>query len=81
MLVLFSVYLYMITDPMRFCSFKRASHAAEMLSLDQKFRILEALLAEAREFGSFGNECPLHGLEDDTRLAAALNANVSNPPR
>ncbi|MEW6511070.1 MAG: hypothetical protein AB1428_08955 [Bacteroidota bacterium] len=43
--------------------------------------ILEALLEEARQLGRFGEDDLLFGLEDDVRLAAALNANVSSPPR
>ena len=61
--------------------FKARSLAAQPLSLEEKYRILEGLYLEARRLGSFGERDMLLGLEDDVRLAAALNANVSSPPR
>ncbi len=51
------------------------------LSLEEKFAILNALYEEARLFGHFSQHDLQLGLEDDVRLAAQLNANVSSPPR
>jgi hypothetical protein len=70
-----------ITDPATYSASKARALAAESLSLEAKFNILEALYDEARRLGSFGEHDLLLGLEDDIRLAALLNANVSNPPR
>jgi len=71
----------MITDPSAHASFKARSLADQVLDLDEKYRILEALYQEARRLGSFGERDLLLGLQDDIRLAAALNANVSDPSR
>lgn len=71
----------MITDSTAYASFKRRSLAAEPLDLQEKYRILEALYQEARRLGRFTEEDFLLGLDDDVRLARALNANVSDPPR
>jgi len=70
----------MITDPFAYASFKAKSVAEQVLDLDEKYRILEALYQEARGLGSFGQRDLLLGLQDDIRLAAALNANVSIAP-
>ena len=71
----------MITSPSVYSRFKAESLADQRLDLAEKYRILEALYQEARHLGSFGEGDLLLGLPDDVRLAAALNANVSNPPR
>ena len=71
------MYCITITDPSSCASFKARSLAVQVLDLDAKYRILEALYQEARDLGSFGERDLLLGLEDDIRLAAALNANVS----
>jgi hypothetical protein len=70
-----------ITDPSAYEAFKARSRAEQNLDLEAKFRILEALYEEARHLGWFGERDLLLGLENDIRLAAALNANVSDPPR
>ena len=71
----------MIKNASYYASFKARAIAEETLALDEKYRILEALYEEARRLGRFGNDDLLLGLQADIRLAAALNANVSNPPR
>jgi hypothetical protein len=71
----------MIKNASYYASFKARAIAQETLTLNEKYRILEALYEEARHLGRFGNDDVLLGLQDDIRLAAALNANVSNPPR
>jgi hypothetical protein len=55
--------------------------AEQHLSLEEKFGILNALYEEARLFGHFERDDLLLGLDHDVRLAAMLNANVSNPSR
>lgn len=70
----------MITDTSAYTSFKRRSLAGRELSLEEKYRILDALYHEAHRLGWFTTEDLSLGLEDDVRLAAALNANVSEPP-
>jgi hypothetical protein len=69
-----------ITNPSSYASFKARLIAGETLTLAEKYRILEALYAEARHLGSFGTADILLGLDSDIRLAAALNANLSDPP-
>jgi len=71
----------MIKDPSAYASFKARSLADQPLGLKEKYRILESLYREARHLGSFTDRDLLLGLEDDVRLAAAPNANTSNPPR
>lgn len=71
----------MITNTSYYASYKARALAEDKLTLEEKYRILEALYQEARSLGCFGESDLLLGLEDDIRLAAALNANVSNPPR
>jgi hypothetical protein len=68
----------MITNPALYASFKARSHASQDLSLERKYAILEALYEEACGLGYFAEHDLLHGLEDNIRLGAALNANV--PP-
>ena len=71
----------MITNPSVYARFKARSRAEQSFDLEEKYRIIEALYLEARHLGSFGERDLLLGLHDDVRLAAALNANVSDPPR
>jgi hypothetical protein len=71
----------MVKDAEYFDRQKRTWLSEQHLSLDEKFRILNALYEEARLFGHFDKCDLLLGLEDDVRLAAMLNANVSDPPR
>jgi hypothetical protein len=71
----------MITNPSAYSRFKAQSLAEQRFELAEKYRILEALYKEARRLGSFSEGDLLVGLDDDIRLAAALNANLSDPPR
>jgi hypothetical protein len=71
----------MITDPSAYASYKRRFMADQVLDLDERYGILEALYQEARLLGGFTERDLMLGLEDDVRLATALSANVSNPPR
>ena len=70
----------MISGPSSSASFKARSLAEQDLSLTEKYAILEALYEEARRLGHFGEGDLLLGLDDDIRLAAALNTNVSTAP-
>ncbi len=71
----------MIKDPAYLERMKRTWLAGENLSLDQKFEIMNALYEEARMFGHFQGRDILAGLDHVVRIAAILNANVSNPSR
>jgi hypothetical protein len=71
----------MITNPTLYATAKARALAEEPLTLEDKYRILEALYQEARRLGHFREADLLVGLDDVIRLAAALNANVSRPPR
>ncbi len=71
----------MIKDVRYFDREKRAWLAKRQLSLDEKYKILNALCEEARLFGHFNEKDLLAGLDDDIRLAALLNSNVSDPAR
>ena len=71
----------MLTNPSLYDQQKRKALAEVPLTLDQKYAILEGLLAEARALGKFNEHDLLDGLEDTIRLAAALNKYVSTPPR
>ncbi len=71
----------MITNAALFASSKARALAEEPLTLEDKYRILEALHQEAQHLGHFKEADLLLGLDDVIRLAAALNANVSNPSR
>lgn len=69
----------MMKNPSDYASFKRRAIAGETLTLDEKYRILEALYEEARCLIMFGEADILLGLDDDIRLAAALNGHVPSP--
>ena len=71
----------MVTNASLYASFKRRSLAEQALDLEEKYRILDALYQEARRLGSFAERDLLLGLDHDVRLAAALNANVSDASR
>jgi hypothetical protein len=71
----------MVKDPQYYSQFKTRSLASNPLDLQQKYAILESLYVEARELGKFGDNDRLLGLEDDIRLAAALNATLPSTPR
>jgi len=71
----------MIKDPEYHSRVKARLLASDSLDLAQKYAILESLYVEARGLGKFGSDDLLLGLEDDIRLAAALNATLSNTPR
>jgi len=71
----------MITNLDKYEEFDRWSRAADHLTIEMKFRILDSLYEEARHFGHFKGDDLLEGIEDDIQLAAMLNSDVSNPPR
>jgi hypothetical protein len=71
----------MVKDAKYFDREKRTWLANQPLSLEERFRILDALYEEARLFGHFEPADVLVGLDNDVHLAAMLNANVSDPPR
>jgi hypothetical protein len=63
----------MITNSKAWRRAEREIHANERLSRAQARRIYESLYQEARQLGVFPLRDPLDGLEDDLRLASALN--------
>jgi hypothetical protein len=71
----------MIKDTEYYSRFKTGALASGVLNLAQKYAVLESLYDEARELGRFGTDDILLGLEDDIRLAAALNATLSSASR
>ncbi len=52
----------------------------ENLTIEQKFKILEAMLEEAKSFGVWPPKDPLEGIEVDIKLARAINA-IQRTPR
>jgi hypothetical protein len=70
-----------ITNSSIYALWKARAAASETLTLEDKYRILEGLYDEARRLGAFGKSDLMLGLQADIRLAAALNANVSDPSR
>jgi hypothetical protein len=71
----------MITNPEKYEQFDRRSRAGDQLTLEMKYRILNALYEEARRLGHFSGANPLEGIEEDIRLAALLSVDVRKPPR
>lgn len=71
----------MVKDPEYYAWFKCQSLASDSLDLAQKYAILESLYVEALQLGKFSKGDLLLGLEDDVRLAAALNGTLPNTPR
>ncbi len=53
----------------------------EPVDIDQNFRLMDAMLQEARQLGVFPPSDPLEGLEVDILYAKAINASIpSRPP-
>ena len=52
----------------------------ENLTIEQKFKILEAMLEEAKSLGVWPPQDPLEGIEVDIKLARAINA-IQRTPR
>jgi len=71
----------MIKNPTSYNEIKKRSLASEPIDLHQKYVILESLYNEARKLGKFDEQDILQGLDDDVRLAEALNASVRKPSR
>jgi hypothetical protein len=67
----------MITDSKLILKFEKEFSAKDLLSLDQKFNIIESLYRQSCSFGHFTNADLLDGLEVDVELARKLNINVS----
>jgi hypothetical protein len=77
----FLVSLVVITNPVFYNSHKRRALAAQALSLEDRYKILEGLYREARQLGRFNEQDFTAGLDDVVRLASLLNSNVSDAPR
>ena len=52
----------------------------ENLTMEQRLAILDGLYEMARLFGHFNGKDVLDGIENDIKLAKAINTDVSFPP-
>ena len=66
----------MITDHKEIERFEKEFNRKELLTLDQKFILLDSLYEHARSLGHFSDLDLLDGLDDDVELARKLNINV-----
>ena len=64
----------MIKDEQRWRQFKRELIRSQELTIEQKYKILNALLHEARALGVFPPKDPLEGIEIKIKLAKIINA-------
>ena len=71
----------MITDPEGAAKAINEFERSHVLTLEKKFALLDSLYYLARQFGHYSPPHVLKGIEDDIRLARALNACVSEDPR
>jgi hypothetical protein len=66
----------MIKDVKAWEAWEREYLKKEVLTLEQKYRLLDALYEEARDLGIFPLKNPMEGFEVDIRVARILNQNV-----
>ncbi len=71
----------MITNHKEIEKFEKEFGVKHLLTLNQKFTLLNSLYDQARQLGHFTDRDLLDGLDDDVELARKLNINVSNPAR
>jgi len=69
----------MISNSKKFRQFEKRYLKNQKTDIFENFRIVEALLAEARALGVFPLKNPLEGLEVDLKIARVVN-NVSKTP-
>ena len=70
----------MIKDKKIWQKFEAEFTRNENLTIEQKFKILEAMLEEAKSLGVWPPKDPLEGIEVDIKLAKAINA-IQRTPR
>ena len=71
----------MITDPKGVEKAINEFERSHVLTLEKKFALLDSLYQLAKQFGHFSSSRVLRGIEDDIKLARALNACLSEDPR
>lgn len=64
----------MVRNPELLEQFEREYAANEVLTLEQKFAILNGMYELAKTLGVFPLKDPFDGVEDDIRLARILNS-------
>ena len=64
----------MIKDEQRWRQFERELIRSQELTIEQKYKILNALLHEVRALGVFPPKDPLEGIEIKIKLAKIINA-------
>jgi len=69
----------MIKDQKLWSRFESELLKKEDLSLEQKYRILDAMLQEARDLGVWPPEDPLEGIEVDVNIAKIVNRQFEDP--
>lgn len=61
--------------------FERELQRSEVLTLNEKYALLDGMYDLARHLGHFSSEHALDGIEQKIQLAKALNSIVSRTPR
>ena len=71
----------MITNPQILEAFERDLQRTQILTLEEKYALLDGMYEFAVRLGHFTSERALEGIDDSIRLAKALNSLVSTTPR
>lgn len=69
----------MITDPKKLREFEQKFLKRDKTSIDQKFRLLNAMFKEACALRVFPLKDPLEGLETDIKIAKVVNSVRESP--
>lgn len=64
----------MITNPKKLRKFEQNLLKRDTTSIDQKFRLMDAMFKEARALRVFPLKDPLEGLETDIKVAKVVNS-------
>ena len=64
----------MITNPKKLRKFEQNLLKRDTTSIDQKFRLMDAMFKEARSLRVFPLKNPLEGLETDIKVAKVVNS-------
>lgn len=64
----------MITNPKKLRKFEQNLLKTDTTSIDQKFRLMDAMFKEARSLSVFPLKDPLEGLETDIKVAKVVNS-------
>jgi hypothetical protein len=71
----------MVRDAALLEAFERDEARRERLTVEDKYRLLDALYAHARALGHFRPDTFMDGIEHDITLARTLHALVRTPSR